>query len=440
MKPAITKKSSHKMLNISVSILVVVLILGFAIFSIYSSFFDPYRGSTKTIEESLPLESNLSKKEASEDILFFVAKIKSRHPLWLEKKASIQKAIEDKLTMEIENLSDEPTVLEVWQKISSISALLHDGHTYAFWKNSQELLFIHDFSQIKEYGDPIQINGFFIEDIYSRYLKLNSYESDSHAKKRFSNSIIVTKSLLELCGISTTSGITMDFNTPRGIQTYHYFFVPLPEVTGRSENSDNDTWVSFNIDTKNSIGIFTLKSCNSNDEYRKVLDSFFAEIFSRNIKTLAIDLRGNSGGNSWVANEFLTYIAVEKYKSWDCSVRYGPILWKNRNNVYENKKKAETFAGNIFVLTDVYTYSSAMDFAMLIQDNNLGKIVGEASGNSPDSYGDCIYFQLPNSKIALSVSFKKWYRVDQTKDGTVLRPDFSISPERALEKVYELIE
>ena len=88
---------------------------------------------------------------------------------------------------------------------------------------------------------------------------------------------------------------------------------------------------------------------------------------------------------------------------------------------------------------DNWTYSAAMDFAMLLVDNELGVIVGEPSGNLPESYGDCLYFQMPNSRLVMSVSFKKWYRIDRTKSKEPLMPDYEVSAEKALDKVYELI-
>ena len=76
---------------------------------------------------------------------------------------------------------------------------------------------------------------------------------------------------------------------------------------------------------------------------------------------------------------------------------------------------------------------------MLIGDNDLGSLVGSASGNLPDGYGDILLFQLPNSKLAMGVSFKRWYRVNQSLSGQPLTPDTVVPPSEALDKVYELI-
>lgn len=98
---------------------------------------------------------------------------------------------------------------------------------------------------------------------------------------------------------------------------------------------------------------------------------------------------------------------VAEYRGFDSAVRYGRILAENKNITYENLQKEQVFSGNLYVLTDIWTYSSAMDFAMLIADNGLGVIVGQPSGNLPDGYRDCLSFQMPNSRLAISVSYKK---------------------------------
>ena len=81
-----------------------------------------------------------------------------------------------------------------------------------------------------------------------------------------------------------------------------------------------------------------------------------------------------------------------------------------------------------------------MLFTMAIADNKLGTIVGEIPGNMPTSYGDILYFQLPESKLMIQVSYKKFYRVDKSKDAEPIIPDYEVSAELALEKVYELIQ
>ena len=80
-----------------------------------------------------------------------------------------------------------------------------------------------------------------------------------------------------------------------------------------------------------------------------------------------------------------------------------------------------------------------MDFTMLIMDNGLGTVVGEESGNLPDSYGDILLFNTPCSQLRFSVSYKRWFRLDETKSGQPLIPDYPCDSAEAMDKAYELI-
>ena len=94
----------------------------------------------------------------------------------------------------------------------------------------------------------------------------------------------------------------------------------------------------------------------------------------------------------------------------------------------------------MYALTSQYTFSSAMDFATVIQDNGIGKVIGETPGNMPTAYGDKLSFQLPESKLLLGVSYKKFYRVDIDKSEEPLIPDCTVSTDEALEKLVEYIK
>lgn len=54
--------------------------------------------------------------------------------------------------------------------------------------------------------------------------------------------------------------------------------------------------------------------------------------------------------------------------------------------------------------------------------------------------GDCLCFRLPNSGISINISYKHWHRIDASKRGEPLTPDYQVSASKALNKVYELIE
>jgi len=90
------------------------------------------------------------------------------------------------------------------------------------------------------------------------------------------------------------------------------------------------------------------------------------------------------------------------------------------------------------VITSIWSYSASMDFAMLIQDNGIGKVVGEASGNMPNSYGQITRFVLPNSGLIMQVSTKDWHRVDETKEDLPVLPDIECNPYEAVDVIKEI--
>ena len=417
------------------AIAILIGILGIYFFN----FMYPYRKTVKKFEASLELTDTLSQKQAIKDLSYVMKHLKGYHPIYLENENQHIKDLEAQYQLEIESLQGNVSVLELWKATGRILAKLHDAHTNISYGSSEDYLYISDFTQIKEYGVPSSINGIDINSILTTFKNQSSYETEAYVKDLFYNSKIISQIDLNYCGIDTTNGVTFSYQTKNGPLEFHYDFVPIEQVIGYDMNKDT-IWVYYDIDTENDLAILTLSSCTYNEVYLTALEEFFNEVNTYGIKNIAVDLRNNGGGNSMVANAFLEYIDVDNYLAWDCDIRYGWYLLKNKNIVCQNKKKDVVFDGNIFVLTNVRTFSSAMDFAMLIKDNNLGTLVGEASGNMPNSYGDLLTFQLPNSKLHLYVSHKKWYRIDKSKADEALIPDYEVPQNEALEKVYELIK
>lgn len=90
----------------------------------------------------------------------------------------------------------------------------------------------------------------------------------------------------------------MAFQTENGEETIHFDFVQ-PRTTNTFAIRE-----SYSIDEKNNVGIFTLPTCQYDEYYRKMLGAFFEKVFSSGVENVVVDLRGNQGGNSRVANEF----------------------------------------------------------------------------------------------------------------------------------------
>lgn len=425
---------------IACAVIAGILLLGGAAYGGYRLWIDPHRGTVQEfLETEYTADDMLSRQQAEEDLEYLMKCMRERHPAWLDGSGKDQLA-EQQYEKELSLLNEEVSFMELYRAAARIAATLHDGHTYVSWQDNTEDEFIDDFDFLRSCGNPLTINGVDSEEILAAYKEICSYEREEYAEARFWGNVVVSKSALELCGVKTGDQVAMTFEQDGREAEHTFSFVPLDQVNGYQKEAEDTPWVSYEINEEKNAGIFTLTTCNCNEEYRQVLDDFFREVTEKGIENVIVDLRGNGGGSSMVADEFLKYIDVDSYDGWDNAVRMGNYLMKNEDVVHDNKKKEQVFSGKLYVLTDIWTYSSAMDFAMLVQDNRLGMVVGEASGNLPDSYGDCLYFQLPNSGLALSVSYKRWYRIDQEKAGEPILPDVEVDSKEALQKVYDLIE
>ena len=76
---------------------------------------------------------------------------------------------------------------------------------------------------------------------------------------------------------------------------------------------------------------------------------------------------------------------------------------------------------------------------MLIQDNRLGKVVGEPSSNAVKGYCEVTYFYLPNTGLFVQISTKKWYRIDSTNTDEYVMPDYPCESKECFDKLFEVI-
>lgn len=428
-----------KWLKITIICLCSLLALAGTTAVYYFGFMHPYRETVNKsgYDEALPLDTVLSQEQALEDLDYLMERLESRHPAWLEEDSDIPQAVQTQFETERAALGEEVTVLELLQAASRITSVMHDGHTWARYVGEEK--YVDDLTLFLDADNTLKaINGETVDELYSRFLGLFQYELEPYATQIFSQ-IIIRESYLRLMGVDTSGGVSFTFEKDGAQFEQHYNFVSAEDMKGNNAAAEEYNWVSFELDTERSTAVFTLKECIYGDEYCAAVKEFFAAVEENDISNIIVDLRGNGGGNSMVANEFLRYVDVDEYKGWHSDVRFGWYVIHNRDAVYKNNRLGSGFDGNIYVLTDTETFSSAMSFAMFIGDNDIGEIIGEASGNRPDAYGDILYFQMPNSKLGMGVSYKRWYRIDRSREWQPLEPDYPVPAEDALERAYQII-
>lgn len=87
------------------------------------------------------------------------------------------------------------------------------------------------------------------------------------------------------------------------------------------------------------------------------------------------------------------------------------------------------YQGPVCVLIGPSTFSSAMKLANAIADFDLATLIGEETGGNPNAFGEVYLFDLPNTRLQIGVSTKRFVRAngDASYRGGVL-PDIEIKP------------
>ncbi len=162
------------------------------------------------------------------------------------------------------------------------------------------------------------------------------------------------------------------------------------------------------------------------------LDDVFTQAIDRGSRHIVLDLRSNGGGDSRWGDAIVSYLIPAKRqitmsKAW---ARKG----KNNDQISDGVTQIEPrwpgryFAGRLWVLAGPQTFSSADWIVRAVQDNGLGTVVGEPTGNNSRSYGYVSTQSLPATGLVLGSSIRIFERASATAAGADLPavPDVSV--------------
>lgn len=188
------------------------------------------------------------------------------------------------------------------------------------------------------------------------------------------------------------------------------------------------TIYTFGFDTYSADRAFT----------RFVKNSFRLLLHSPEIKNLVIDLRNNTGGNFHDMFYLQSYLTRrQEWKEFKSAytvfnrIPFTPYLAKGENDVegiqasidstFDHHPKgrsvrqyagnetkyaaAQTFKGNVYVITNTNVQSAASYFAALLQDEGRAKIIGSETGGSGSNTNSfhVLTYELPHTHIRLNV-------------------------------------
>lgn len=312
-------------------------------------------------------------------------------------------------------------------------------------------------------GDEIiSINGYNISMITSRLLSL--IPSDGYNQTLKYRSLYYQFPLWYRYIDPTNEFIVV---TKRGsIQnTFHLKGAKYNEIAedGFLKEPFTDKQLDFKIE--NTIAFLTIHSFAESDikrggqRFKKFIDQAYAEIKSKKIKNLVVDLRDNTGGSDPNAVYFISHFFENPFRYWDrievteaiakeikgfgTRIFYRkPIqkdsvwLWQKGRTVkdfdyYEIQKPAKNyFKGNTYLLTNGFCMSSCADAVAILKYNNKAIVIGEETGGGYQGNNSGL---MPESVLlpfnfSVTVPLQKYVNyVDASKNigrGTI--PDYLI--------------
>jgi C-terminal processing protease CtpA/Prc len=229
-----------------------------------------------------------------------------------------------------------------------------------------------------------------------------------------------------------------------------------------SQRSRSSVPYAFKV-LENNTGYLNYRSMvdDAADPFAGFLERMFTSIDSQKINGLVIDLRENGGGNSMFGEWLTSYFSKQPYRfsagmKWKISEHYKEFLkskpggynesddrfYRSQKNgdIYTSlvsklaipKKRDHFFSGKVAVLMGPNTFSSANMLSDGIKTYGMARIFGEASGETPNDFGEMFNFMLPNSGIIARGSTKMFTRADgNEKNFDPVLPDVWVKPTAA---------
>lgn len=190
---------------------------------------------------------------------------------------------------------------------------------------------------------------------------------------------------------------------------------------------------SFDVDTEQAA-------------YDAFIDASFEQIRQQDAQTLIIDIRGNTGGQSDAGVQIIQYltdkpvpqgsVAIEKLNS-DTNGWFGYRgepgevieLSVESDGMIDPVDPSLQFKGDVWVVIDRMSYSAAILFATTIQDNQLGKLIGEPTGGYANQTGNLTPYYLPNTRLLMLAPARYIVRPSGNRAKQPVMPDVELTDE-----------
>lgn len=399
--------------------------------------------------EALATDTLLTKEQVTEDRDLAIQFVEDAHPYFIVQKD--HSAYEQACRNYMNAASEAMSVGDFQAATAEYLCFFEDGHTRIRWSEDEYL----DMEQVYQDQNTYRIdNGIVsdrsvveigdvpIENIYKTIDHIFPAENDM-ARQINRGTYITGRNILELAGV-----ITQEADGIAESVTVTYSDGSTEECTFYKPEEDPDSEYEPPVNTwqmDGDIFVVNFVECVDDANLKSIADELEKAV-KQGCNKVIIDARGNGGGNSNACKRLLGAMGM-KGPGYDMLIRFSDeaseqVGYLRDSGTFRWNGSAKCTVNDnvrLVVLCDRYTFSSATMLCVWVRDGKLGTIIGEASSNTPSSYGDILYMSLPNSHILATVSHKQFIRPDENNTERALTPDIQTNPDEAYQSAVEFL-
>ena len=321
-----------------------------------------------------------------------------------------------------------------------------DGHTRLSWQYGDEVAIYHRYQNGKmHFADESGVTELTItavDDVPMTHIlatidSLFPAENEMAVAKNYNN-YFTSETLLKMAGVNVEKDVFTVTLSDGSTRACTWF---APEEASASSNKPWGNKARWDGD----IFVVEFVECVDDDNLKSIAQELKQAVKNGCTKVI-IDARGNGGGSSNACERLLNAMGM-KAPAYGMLVRYSPEAKEQKGYLRSsgtclmqpNPAARQNEKVNLVVLCDRFTYSSATMLCVYVRDGRLGTLIGEASSNMPNHYGDLTFVALENAHLFASVSHKRFLRPSGETESRMLVPDIETSSKDAYQAALDFL-
>ncbi|MBR2718175.1 MAG: hypothetical protein IKB78_02625 [Clostridia bacterium] len=426
-------------------IIAIILLVGLMAAGAVMYFLPINFGGTRAARpEALPGDTLLTAEQVQADRQQLIGYVESVHPFFVD--GSDQTAYQAAKKAYLSETNTAMTVDTFMVASARYLTVLGDGHTKLSWQYGDEVAIYHSYRNGKmHFADETGVTDLTIaavdevpmEQILVTIDSLFPAENEMAAAKNY-NYYFTSENLLKTAGVNVEKAVftvTLSDGSTRECRRFE------PAETADSSGEPWGNKARWDGD----VFVVEFVECVDDDNLKAIAREL-KQAVEQGCTKVIIDARGNGGGSSNACERLLNAMGM-KAPSYGMLVRYsqeakeqvGYLRSSGTGLMKPNPAARRNEQVNLVVLCDRFTYSSATMLCVYVRDGQLGTLIGEASANMPNHYGDITFVALENSHLYASVSHKRFLRPSGETESRMVVPDIETDAKDAYQAALDYL-